>query len=233
MNKTLLFLALVIFGIITYFQFYPSKNHSTFFDADIPTGYNSIGLDVSHHQGEMNWDLLFESLPENVNIDFVYLKATEGSDHLDTEWKRNRKELLKKKIPHGAYHFFSTKKFPKPQAEHFLNHYKFEATDLPPVLDVETEGFSDEDLIAKMKIWLKFVEDKTGVKPIIYTSKHFYQTKFKNEFEDYKFWIAAYSGRPSIINRNNIVHWQFTDKARVPGTDEFVDLNVSKEHFFH
>lgn len=233
MKKTLLFLTLIIIGIIAYFQFFPNKNHSTFFDADIPAGYQSIGLDVSHHQGEMNWDLLFESLPENVNIDFVYLKATEGKDHIDTQWKTNRKQLINKKVKHGAYHFFSTKKFPKPQAEHFLAHYDYQKTDLPPVLDVETEGFSDADLIAKMKTWLTMVEEATGVQPIIYTSKHFYTTKFKSEFKNYKFWIAAYSGRPSIMKRENIIHWQFTDKASVPGTNEFVDLNVSKQQFFH
>ncbi len=194
----------------------------------IPFGFPSFGIDVSHHQGKIDWEKLFVSERYDTIIHFVYCKATEGSDHLDTQWEKNRAELQELNIPNGAYHFFSPQTEPRPQAAHFLAHWKKSDLDLPPVLDVESEGFSDEDLIAKMKIWLTVVEDKTGMRPVIYTSLNFFETKFMNDFKNYKFWIAAYSRKPECIDDSRIIHWQYSESGDLPGFDEKVDFNVSK-----
>jgi len=194
----------------------------------IPEGFPAFGIDVSHHQGEIDWKKLFLKERYDTIIHFVYCKATEGSNHLDTQWEKNRAELQELNIPNGGYHFFSPKTGPRPQAAHFLAHWKKSDLDLPPVLDVESEGFSDEDLIAKMKIWLTFVEDKTGMRPVIYTSLNFFETKFKNDFINYKFWIAAYSRKPACIDDSRIIHWQYSESGELPGCDEKVDFNVSK-----
>lgn len=194
----------------------------------IPEGFPAFGIDVSHHQGKIDWEKLFVKERYDTIIHFVYCKATEGSDHLDTQWEKNRAELQELHIPNGAYHFFSPKTEPRPQAAHFLNHWKKTDLDLPPVLDVESEGFSDTDLIAKMKIWLTVVEDKTGMRPIIYTSLNFFETKFINDFKNYKFWIAAYSRKPACIDDSRIIHWQYSESGELPGFAEKVDFNVSK-----
>ena len=194
----------------------------------IPEGFPAFGIVVSHHQGEIDWKKLFLKERYDTIIHFVYCKATEGSNHLDTQWEKNRAELQELNIPNGGYHFFSPKTRPRPQAAHFLAHWKKSDLDLPPVLDVESEGFSDEDLIAKMKIWLKVVEDKTGMRPVIYTSLNFFETKFKNDFINYKFWIAAYSRKPACIDDSRIIHWQYSESGDLPGCDEKVDFNVSK-----
>lgn len=197
----------------------------------IPKGFTSFGIDISHHQGSIDWkDLLLENDLDSV-ISFVYCKATEGTDHVDSEWKNNRSALLDLGKPHGAYHFFSVKSDALTQAQHFLNHWKKEALDLPPVLDVETEAESDKILIKSMKTWLQEVEKKTGSRPIIYTSLHFYETKFINEFKDYFFWIAAYSRKPDYLNDKRILHWQYTDQGNLPGINEKIDFNVSKTAF--
>ena len=194
----------------------------------IPEGFPAFGIDVSHHQGKIDWEKLFVKERYDTIIHFVYCKATEGSDYLDTQWEKNRAELISLNIPNGAYHFFSPQTEPRPQAAHFLDHWKKSEMDLPPVLDVESEGFSDEDLIAKMKIWLTVVEDKTGMRPIIYTSLNFFETKFINDFKNYKFWIAAYSRKPECIDDSRIIHWQYSENGELPGCDEKVDFNVSK-----
>jgi lysozyme len=194
----------------------------------IPPGFPSFGIDVSHHQGEIDWNSLLKKEHYDTIIQFVYCKATEGSDHVDTKWERNRSILQQLDIPNGAYHFFSPKSEPRPQAKHFLNYWKKSDLDLPPVLDVESEGFSDEDLRAKMKIWLEEVEKQTGMRPVIYTSLNFFETKFMDHFKDYKFWIAAYSRKPEFIDDSRIIHWQYSETGELPGIDEHVDFNVSK-----
>ena len=140
-NKSRFFFWFVIpVGLIGFFFFwYQSEGMvqtSTHFHEIIPPGYKSVGLDVSHHQGEINWDLLLNEKGFDTIIDFVYCKVTEGSDHCDTQWERNREYLNKHGISNGAYHYFNPKSLPRPQAAHFLSLYKIRSIDLPPVLFV-------------------------------------------------------------------------------------------------
>lgn len=232
--KLTLFLALI--GFSAFYFFYPKEPRPPLhqnYGVSIPAGFKSIGLDISHHQGKINWQkLLSASKQNNQQPAFIYLKATEGISHVDSQWKKNRKECLRLSIKHGAYHFFRPQKLPIPQAEHFLKHYQPKVGDLPPVLDVEREGLSDADLILNITKWLEYVEEQTGMRPIIYTSYNFYKTKFHAKFPNHKFWIAAYSRKPKgIMDNPQIIHWQFTETAQLPGHHVLVDMNVSKVPF--
>jgi lysozyme len=197
----------------------------------LPKGYKSSGLDVSHHQGEIHWDKLVNITPFDTLIDFVYCKATEGSTHIDGQWETNRTQLNQLGIRNGAYHFLNPNTTSLPQAKHFLAIWKHREIDLPPVLDVEKEATSDKILINNMYDWLEYVERKSGFRPIIYTSYSFYRNKFKNEFKDYQFWIASYDKDPRALSDKRIVYWQFTDNITLPGISEKVDFNVSKRRF--
>lgn len=236
-NKSKFFFWVLIPAGIAAFVFFWYKSEgmvqtSTHFHEIIPPGYKSVGLDVSHHQGEIDWDLLFTEKGFDTIIDFVYCKVTEGSDHLDTQWERNRDYLNKHGISNGAYHYFNPKSAPRPQAAFFLETYKIRSIDLPPVLDVEDEGFSDEDLRAKVLIWCEEVKKATGVKPIIYTSLSFYETKFRGKMDGYNFWLAAYSREPQYMTDREVLHWQFSESGRLPGISGNVDLNVSKQDVY-
>jgi len=200
-------------------------------EIDIPSGYSSFGLDVSHHQGVIPWNDLLRNKALDSIIQFVYCKVTEGVGHVDQQWGRNHSTLKRLNKPHGGYHFFSIKTDPLLQAEHFLNHCDINDNSLPPVLDVETEGLSNIQLIKRMKIWLNEVEKISGVRPIIYTSSHFFNTKFKDQFSNYQFWIASYSREPDCMNDSRVIHWQYTDSGAVPGFETTIDLNVSKITF--
>lgn len=228
---TLLFLLGLTYSIYYFYKVDTKENIKNELLASIPEGFTSFGIDISHHQGSIDWKDLFIDKDLDSVISFIYCKATEGIDHIDSEWENNRSALLGLGKPHGAYHFFSVKTDALKQARHFLDHWKKEMLDLPPVLDVETEAESDRILIKSMKIWLQEVEKKTGSRPIIYTSLHFYETKFKNEFKDYFFWIAAYSRKPECLEDKRILHWQYSDKGELPGIEEKVDFNVSKTVF--
>lgn len=197
--------------------------------APVPETFKSYGIDISHHQGKIDWNMFKEHA--DTLIGFVYCKATEGTDFVDPQWATNRNYLTKLKITHGAYHFFNPTSNPLEQANHFLAYYKHHQNDLPPVLDAETEGNSNSDLILSMKKWLIHVEQVTGKRPVIYTSYHFYNTKFKNAFEGYKFWIANYSNTPNRVEHSDIIHWQYSDSGKIPGIKNNVDLNFSKIDF--
>ncbi len=192
----------------------------------LPAGFASHGIDISHHQGAIDWELFHTS--SDSLLGFVYCKATEGVTHVDSRWDENRKSALSLGIAHGAYHFFLPKSDALAQANHFLAHYKHQQSDLPPVLDAETEAISDTELRKRMLIWLKQVEQVTGKRPVIYTSHHFYRTKFKGKFPGYKFWIANYNKQVGGLDDPDVLIWQYSDHGSVPGIQEKVDMNFSK-----
>lgn len=234
-GKSWIFWVLLPIGVMGFFVFwYKSEKEvqsSEGFNKIVPVGYKSVGLDVSHHQGEIDWNVLFKEAHFDTIIDFVYCKATEGSDHTDTQWARNRDILNSMGVLNGAYHYLNPKTAPRPQVDHFLSVYKPRTIDLPPVLDVEEEGFSDEDLIAKIRIWAEEVKRRTGIQPVIYTSLSFYETKFRGKMDDFQFWLAAYSREPIFMTDKNVIHWQFSEDGKLPGITEKVDLNVSNIDF--
>jgi lysozyme len=195
----------------------------------IPSKYLSIGIDISHHQGEINWPSLFIHSSYDTLIHFVYCKATEGEDFFDTQFSENRKKLNELGIFNGAYHFYRPKTSPITQAAHFLNTYTYREIDLPPVLDVEIDlRAGDEKLREGIRQWLEIIEEKTGQRPIIYCPLNFYKNKFKDHFPEYQFWIAAYSSEPIETDDEQVIMWQFTDRGIIPGIKEKVDLNFSK-----
>lgn len=196
---------------------------------ELPDGFHSHGIDISHYQGEIDWSS-FTHKTDSL-ISFVFCKATEGLSFVDPRWSVNRNALRENNIRLGAYHYFLPKKNAKAQAKHYLNNFTPKQHDLPPVIDIEEEGISDDDLIKRMKIWLTYVEDKTGRRPIIYTSYSFYNSKFRGQFKGYKFWIANYTFKPERMVEDDILYWQYTDEGRIPGIYGNVDLNFSKVQF--
>ena len=195
----------------------------------LPQEFHSHGIDLSKYQNDIDWDVFFKQA--DTTISFIYCKATEGKSLVDSHYKKNTNELRKHQKKYGVYHFFVPSTDAQNQAEHFLNNYTYEPGNLPPVLDVETQSIPDSVLIERMKIWLTIVEKETGVRPIIYTSYHFYTTKFRNTFLSYQFWIAKYGSYVKELNDKRVIYWQYSDAGGIPGIDGPVDLNFSKRTF--
>ncbi len=193
----------------------------------LPDGYTIHGLDISHYQGEINWESLIQ-IPENLPpIRFIFIKATEGGDLLDTRFHDNFTQAKQKGFTCGAYHFYNPKTPPDRQAAFFIKQVTLSCGDLPPVLDIEKRGdkplsiFQDELLT-----WLKKIETHYKTKPIIYTSYSF-KNNYLNDsvFNTYPFWIAHYYVE-KVEYKDKWHFWQHTDNASVPGVQGKVDLNV-------
>lgn len=225
-NFLLFLVALLILGFIAV-RYLSHRGYNGALELkELPEGFVGHGIDVSHHQGTIDWDYFAESCDSLIS--FVYCKATEGSSHVDSRWVENRHALIDHGIPHGAYHFYSPNTEALAQAKHFLAHYKMHDSDLPPVLDAETESKTDKQLISGMLTWLQHVEAKTGRRPVIYTSHHFYRSKFKGKFPGYKFWIANYNPIVEGLDDPAIICWQHSDNGNVPGIQGPVDMNFTK-----
>lgn len=203
-------------------------------DANYPGGYEIRGIDISHYQGDVDWDQLQNAMIEKCPIRFIVMKATEGSSKIDPSFKYNFRQALEYGYIRGAYHFWSNRSSARQQAYFFLNNVPLESGDLPPVLDVEhkPKDKSVEDFQQDILTWLHIVEDKYHVKPIIYT---YY--KFKKQyldtpvFDDYPYWIAHYYV-DKIEYQGEWKFWQHTDAGKLPGIKGYVDFNIYNGSFY-
>ena len=201
--------------------FYPG------FDIQLPNGYDIHGIDVSRYQQTINWKEVKDMDEKGVKIGFAFIKATEGKNNIDPQFRRNWLNADLQDIPKGAYHFFIPGSDAKRQAQNFIEMVSLKSGDMPPVLDVEiSRRVSVNEMRKEVKTWLDEVEKHYGIKPIIYTNISFYQKYFSEGFDDYPLWIAHYlqPDKPRISNRWTF--WQHSESGRVNGIKAPVDFNV-------
>ena len=203
-------------------------------DAKYPDGYEIRGIDISHYQGKIDWELLQNAMIEKSPIRFVVMKATEGASKIDPSFNENFQQAREYGFIRGAYHFWSNKSSARQQAYFFLDKVPLEVGDLPPVLDVEHKPAdkSVEDFQRDVLTWLHIVEDRYHVKPIIYTYYKFKMTNLNNPvFDDYPYWIAHYYV-DKIEYKGEWKFWQHTDAGRLPGIKGYVDFNIYNGSFY-
>ena len=225
-----MFFALKVIGSSSSIHIGSSPSYPTF-GVNIPGEYGVHGIDVSRHQRNIDWEAVSKMNHNDVSISFAFIKASEGRTVVDEYFKDNWKEVKAAGIMRGAYHFYRTHLTPQEQINLFIRQVpKLEKGDLPPVLDVEIKGgISPVQMRKNIKTWLVLAEKHYGVKPIIYTSWHFFNTYLNTpELRKYPLWIAHYKTTDLNQKTSNWVIWQHTDKAMINGIRGGVDFNVFK-----
>ena len=195
------------------------------------------GLDLSFWQGNIHWNQL--SLPCDEDggvsgkipaprkqrpVQFAFIRVTKSDSLVDSLYQNNYRAAKKLGIPCGAYHFLTDTISGKVQSELFLSHAQFEPGYLPPVLDVEIDS---PYIIKEAKEWLEIVENRCGVKAIIYSNMHVFDKWIKNDpiLNTHDLWLAKTKGE--MPDEPNCKFWQFTHEGHVWGIiDNVVDINL-------
>jgi len=187
---------------------------------------HSKGVDVSHFQGDIDWQALRKD-----GIAFTYIKASEGMTIIDPFLSKNWAGAKREKIVRGGYHVFTAGDDGKKQADQFLLSFKKDKLDyngaLPPVLDIE-EIPKDRMACAKPEIkkWLKQVEAALGCKPVIYTSPDTWDEEFPGSLTGYNLWVADYNATPTLPKGwEKWTFWQHSNAGHYAGIDGQVDLD--------
>ena len=179
------------------------------------------GIDMSHYQGEVFW----ETVGEKTKMAYVYLKATEGGDRIDSQYERNIDLAHRYGLKVGSYHFFRPKADLKMQLENFKTQCLPGEQDLIPMLDVETTGnLSTEEFCDSLHKFLDMLEETYHQKPLVYTFRNFYNKHLVGELDDYQLMIAMYADDPPVLadNRDYSI-WQYSCKGRILGVNGMVD----------
>ena len=155
------------------------------------------GIDVSHHQGGINWTALQNQ------IDFAIPRCGYGLDLMEQDdryWRQNANECQRLGIPFGTYvySYATNTAMAKSEAEHALRLVQGYDLDYPIYIDIEDKtvtGLSAGELSAIAKTFCETIE-QAGYTPGIYTFKNMWDTKLTD---------------PSLKNRGWslwLAHWQ-------------------------
>jgi|JI7StandDraft_1071085.scaffolds.fasta_scaffold63340_2 lysozyme len=190
-----------------------------------------LGIDVSHFQQKINWEEIMQA-----GLRFAYYKATQGVSSTDPNYQNNRSGAEASGIYNGAYHFYMAADDPVKQAQHFLSHLMpLKPGQLPPVLDIEqgsvTSSTQKDKLMKDVLTWLSIVEQKSGIRPIIYTNHPFGDEYLRHaDFSNYHLWIAEYGvAKPKIPfawTKKGWLMWQRTERGKIEGAVGNVDHDI-------
>lgn len=189
----------------------------------------TLGVDVSSYQENVD----FEKLREQ-GVEFVYIKATEGSSHIDSSFEQKWADASSAGVLAGAYHFFSYSESGAAQAENFINTVGELSGRLIPAVDMELsmeEVMNPpevSDVVRGLKAFLAVVEEKYGVKPLIYAQKDYYDKYLAADFADYPRWVRNVFYPIYVDVGDDWAVWQYNDKGELQGYsgEKYIDMNV-------
>lgn len=187
--------------------------------------FESYGLDVSHHQGDIDWGAV-----ANDEIAFAYIKATEGGDWVDPRFAENWAEAQEAGLLVGAYHFFRTCTDGALQAQNLLATVP-DVASLPIAIDVEGhgrcgDGVNDADIRQELEELVRLVEAERG--PVVFYVLEGFEA-LDDVFDKRERWQRSIGFRPS---EDGWFLWQQSFRASVEGVDGPVDLNVMSDQLF-
>lgn len=187
------------------------------------------GIDVSHYQGQINWS----EVARNANITYVYIKATEGAKLVDDTYLTNLKGARRAGLKVGCYHFFSPTADVRQQFTNFTHTVKLKDHDLIPIIDIEHRGKASlKQFQSRLKLFLRLVEEHYGVRPILYTSRDFYNKYLSGPFTHYKYMIARYhTDIPKLCDNAAFVMWQYSASSYIRGIRGKVDRSCLMDSY--
>nr|WP_246827181.1 glycoside hydrolase family 25 protein [Rhizobium binae] len=202
--------------------------------------YPIQGIDVSHHQGDIDW----ETVAAQRNVRFAIMKATEGGDHKDSRFAENWQRAGDAGMVRGAYHFFTFCRPGRDQAQNVLATVPKTPGTLPIAVDLEFVGNCDkvptvEEMTTEVNAFFTELKSTFPEKPIFYVTQEFFDQYLKgNEarFPEHYLWLRSVFKEPTQEGCGRWSIWQFADNGTVNGIQRAVDLNAlcpSETDFSH
>ena len=182
------------------------------------------GIDVSAHQGAIDWELVARD-----GIEFAYIKATEGGDFVDRRFAENWAGARDAGLDHGAYHFFTLCTPGADQAQNFLEVAAPDPDALAPAVDLELAGNCSDrpppaEVNEHLNAFVDVVEASWGRQLVLYVGND-YLGRYPVERLARPLWLRRFLVRPS---EGLWSIWQVHGYARVDGIDGPVDLDVMR-----
>lgn len=195
-------------------------------------GQKSMGIDVSHHQGRINWAQVKASGVEFAMIRVGYRGQTSGGIYEDAYFKTNVAGAVANGIKVGIY-FYSTAINENEALEEAVWVTKKIAPyriTFPVVYDFEDfnayrcANVGGAQATSNALTFLNFVK-ANGYEPMMYANKNDITNRMSRNSFSCKFWLAHYTSQTDYTGNVNM--WQYTSKGTVPGISGWVDMNIA------
>jgi lysozyme len=183
------------------------------------------GVDVSAHQGEIDWARVADD-----GIEFAYIKATEGQGWKDAWFDANWEGAARVGIDRGVYHFFTLCAPGDEQARNFLRVAPPDDQALPPVIDLELTGNCSErppaeEVAGHVTTFVDMVEEAWGRDMLFYVRPDWDELYPIRDGLDRRLWDYRFLRRPTD-ERWHV--WQINTFAHVDGISGGVDLDIMR-----
>lgn len=184
----------------------------------------SLGIDVSHHQGHIDWRRVADD-----GVAFAYIKASEGGTVADARFRENWTGSDAAGVRRGAYHFFTLCRSGAEQAEHFLRTVPRDPSALPPAVDLELAGNCASRpgraaVSGELGAFLSALERTWGRDTLLYVGEDWEDRYPVLDRSARPAWLVSFLGRPDA----SWTVWQVSWRARVDGVHGSVDLDVGR-----
>lgn len=196
-------------------------------------GDYKLGIDVSGHQGQIDW-----SAVRDAGVEFVFIRVgnrgtTEGGIYADASAQDYYAGAKAAGLQVGAY-FFSQAVTPaeaQEEAQFVITQVQDWELDLPVVYDWEwvdstarTADVTGQLLTHCTQVFCESIE-KAGLTPMIYFNySQGLELLDLAALSQYPFWLALYE--PYIDFPHRVDFWQYSCTGSIPGIDGDVDLNL-------
>ena len=198
----------------------------------LPDGVTAQGIDVSEHQGRINWDAVKAS-----GIDYAILRVGFGAPsfggRVDYQFNRNISECERLGIPYGVYIYSYAwdDQQAADEASMVISCLSGHNPRLPVYYDLEDNSIiangRQAGLASRARVFCNSIS-AAGFKPGIYANLNWFNniltdSVFKSSSWDH--WIAQYNRRCDYTG--NYSFWQYSSSGKVPGIDRNVDMNYA------
>ena len=197
----------------------------------------AFGIDVSRHQGEIDWPLVAQQ-----GVLFAGIRASVSDYYIDETFKRNYDGAVAAGIIPLPYWVIRFDRASDNQADKYLEALDGRKTWLD-VCDVELEGGADKSVRGRILHYgMQRVEATTSAMGAIYTRKGFWDaympSTFLSDFNKRWLWVASYGGdRPFPYKPASPPFptwpadwaewsiWQWSQRWKLDGIDAAVDAD--------
>ena len=193
------------------------------------TKKTEIGIDVSHWQGDIDFNKVKSS-----KVEFAYIRVGRGNgigkDYiLDDKFKTNIKGFNKVGIPVGVYFYSSANSLndARREAKWILKQIKKYDVSLEVVFDWENwdefqkYNLSFYNLTEVANEFSKTIE-KAGYKSMVYSSKNYLENMWYDL--DSNIWLAHYTDKTDYEGKYKV--WQICNNGKVKGIKSSVDIDI-------
>lgn len=197
---------------------------------------NRKGIDISEHNGNINWSKVKAS-----GIEFAMIRLGYGIEHTDSKAIEYIKGCIEHNIPFGVYYYSYALNVNQAKQEanyviKTLAPYK-DKISYPVAIDMEDAdgykkkyGMPSKSVLTDICYTECEMFENAGYYAVIYANLDWFKNKLDtNKLTRFDKWLAQWNDKPTWDEKFGL--WQYSSKGIISGINGYVDLNIAYKDY--